>query len=147
MSAKRIVFPTDYSPPAQAALPWATALARSLGAKLLLTHVDERLPAYRLGPGYSGVSEPGLQELVKELVAIQPSDAKVDCEHRLLLGDPAQEIVQLAGDERADLIVMASHGRTGLARTLVGSVAEHVLRHAPCPVLIYKSALPAAPSV
>jgi nucleotide-binding universal stress UspA family protein len=67
-----------------------------------------------------------------------PTDPAVPYEHRMLTGTPANEIARLAQQEQAELIVMGSHGRGGLARLLVGSVAEIVMRKAPCPVLIVK---------
>ena len=67
-----------------------------------------------------------------------PSDHQLSFEHRLVMGDPATEIVRIAEEEQAELIVLGTHGRTGLSRILMGSVAEAVVRHAPCPVLIYR---------
>ncbi len=78
-------------------------------------------------------------EIRRMLEAVAPADADVKYEHRLALGVPADEIVRLATDEGVDLIVMASHGRTGFGRALMGSVAEQVMRHASCPVLILKA--------
>jgi nucleotide-binding universal stress UspA family protein len=54
------------------------------------------------------------------------------------MGDPAGEVVRIAGDEGCEMIVMGTHGRTGLTRLLMGSVAEQIVRRAPCPVLIYR---------
>ena len=79
--------------------------------------------------------------MLKEVV---PTDPQVACEHRLLTGDPAVAIARLAEEEHADLIVMGTHGRTGLTRLLMGSVAEAVVRRAPCPVLTYKQTTHAA---
>jgi nucleotide-binding universal stress UspA family protein len=67
-----------------------------------------------------------------------PSESDVQCERRLLMGDPATEIVALAEEENVDLIVMGTHGRTGIKRLLMGSVAEAVVRRASCPVFTYK---------
>ena len=72
------------------------------------------------------------------LVAVAPADADVPHEHRLLHGDPIGEIVRLAEQEHVDMIVMGTHGRTGLSRLLMGSVAEAVVRRADCPVLVVK---------
>jgi nucleotide-binding universal stress UspA family protein len=89
---------------------------------------------YAIGPGDEKVLEDSLAE-------IKPNDRHVDFEHRMLVGDPAKEIVRLAREEDADLIVIGTHGRTGIARALLGSVAEVVVRRAPCPVLAYKHPL------
>jgi nucleotide-binding universal stress UspA family protein len=68
-----------------------------------------------------------------------PKAANVDCELHLLQGHPADEIVRLASGHMVDLIVVGTHGRTGLTRVLVGSVAESIMRHAKCPVLVVKA--------
>jgi nucleotide-binding universal stress UspA family protein len=70
-----------------------------------------------------------------QLARISPTDSSVSTQHRLLEGDPAEEILKVAQGEGVDMIVMGTHGATGLTRLLMGSVAEHVLRKAPCPVL------------
>jgi nucleotide-binding universal stress UspA family protein len=72
------------------------------------------------------------------LEAVKPKDASVPFTHRLTMGDPAGEIVRIAEDEKADMIVLGTHGRTGVTRLLMGSVAEVVVRRAPCPVLVYR---------
>jgi nucleotide-binding universal stress UspA family protein len=138
MNATKVLFATDYSPASEGVMPWALALANGLGASLLIAHVDERLPSFRMGLGYSGIVEPGLEQLTKQLVAVVPTDSEVACEHRLLMGDPAQEIVQLADEEHVDVIVLGTHGRTGSLGLLMGSVAEGVSRRAKCPVIICK---------
>ena len=70
---------------------------------------------------------------------LRPTDAAVACEHRMLIGSPASEILTVAEMEAAELIIMGSHGRRGLSRLVLGSVAEAVARSAKCPVLIVKS--------
>jgi nucleotide-binding universal stress UspA family protein len=72
------------------------------------------------------------------LQAVVPTQPNVPYEHRLVTGDPAAEIVRVADDEHVDMIVLGSHGRSGLRRLLMGSVAEVVVRKAPCPVLTFK---------
>jgi len=62
----------------------------------------------------------------------------VPFEHQMTMGDPAGEVVRIAEEEQAEMIVMGTHGRTGLTRLLMGSVAEAIVRRAPCPVLIYR---------
>lgn len=136
MHAERILFPTDFSPASESALGWATSLARDTGARLLIVHVEEPPTPYVAGEyAIPEATTPAQNELAKLLAHVVPSDESVTYEHRLLLGDPAPEIVQLAKEENADLIVMGTHGRTGLSRLLMGSVAEHVVRRAACPVL------------
>jgi nucleotide-binding universal stress UspA family protein len=72
------------------------------------------------------------------LEAVKPVDPIVPFEQRLAMGDPAAEICRIAADEGAKLIVLGTHGRGGLLRLLMGSVAESILRRAPCPVLVYR---------
>ncbi len=138
MKAKKILFPTDFSHTGDAALEMATALARDTGATLLIVHTEEPTTAYGGGEFYYGMPEPATDELRKMLHKIEPTDPAVPYEHRLISGEPASAIVRLAKDEDVDMIVMGTHGRTGLSRMLMGSVAEAVVRRAECPVLTYK---------
>ena len=135
MSKAKILFPTDFSESSAAALPHATSLARARGANLIILHVSETPGALAAAGGFSGVADVNPEHDVLELEKVAPADSHVAYEHRLVRGQPADEIVQLATDEDADLIVMATHGRTGLGHLLMGSVAEAVVRKAPCPVL------------
>jgi universal stress protein A len=138
MKAKRILFPTDFSAYGQEALRWATVLARDTGATLVIAHVEEPPMAYGGGEMYFPSEEGNREELKQALVKIVPPDSKVPFEHKLLVGDPANAIVEAAEQEHADLIVIGTHGRTGLTRLLMGSVAEAVVRKAKCPVLTVK---------
>lgn len=138
MNIQKIVFPTDFSHCGDAALSFATALARDTGARLLIVHVEEPPAAYGGGELYYGLPEPAEDELRRMLLEVVPTDPAVPYEHRLVTGDPATAIVNLAEMEGADLIVMGTHGRSGLSRLLMGSVAEVVVRKAKCPVLTYK---------
>lgn len=132
---KTIMHPTDFSAPAQQALDVARSLARAHGAKLVLVAVPvPPLPAVE-----SFVPEAELQQLAeearKQLAAMAAGITDVPVEIRVIAGEPGWALVTAAQECHADLIVMGTHGRTGLRRLLMGSVAEHVLRHAPCPVL------------
>ncbi len=138
MKAKKILFPTDFSHTGDAALAMATALARDTGATLLIVHAEEAPTAYGGGELYYGIPEPATEDLRKMLHQIKPADPAVPFEHRLITGDPAHAVVRLAKDENVDMIVIGTHGRTGLSRMLMGSVAEAIVRRAECPVLTYK---------
>jgi nucleotide-binding universal stress UspA family protein len=138
MNAK-ILFPTDFSTLGQSALELATSLARDRGAKLIIAHVEEPPMAYGGGEFYYGLDEPNRDELKKMLAEVMPSDPSVEFEHRLVIGSPASAILYLAEQEGVELIVMPTHGRTGLMRVLMGSVAEEVVRKAKCPVLTVKA--------
>lgn len=138
MNANKVIFPTDFSHTGDEALALATSLARDSNATLLIVHVEESPNVYAGGEFYYGIPNPPSAELRRMLEDVKPTDAGVAFEHRFLTGDPASTIVRLAEEENADMIVMGTHGRTGLARFLMGSVAEAVVRHAKCPVLTYK---------
>jgi universal stress protein A len=140
MKAKLMIFPTDFSHCGDAALRLATSLARDTGAKLLIVHVEEPPVAYGGGEMYYGLPEPATEDLREMLAKVVPPDPNIPYEHRLITGDPSSAIATLAEEEKADLIVMGTHGRTGLTRLLMGSVAEAVVRRSPCPVLTYKEA-------
>lgn len=138
MIAKKILFPTDFSHTGDAALAMATALARDAGATLIIAHIEEAPNVYAGGEFYYGIPNPPTEELRRMLQEVKPTDPNVSYEHRLLTGDPAAAIVRLAEEEDVDLIVMGTHGRTGIVRVLMGSVAEVVVRRAKCPVVTYK---------
>lgn len=135
---KTILFPTDFSTASDAALEHAATLAKSSGASLLILHVEEPPLAYGGGELYYGIPEPDSERILKMLDDVRPKDPAVAFTHRLTMGDPAGEIVRIAGDERVEMIVLGTHGRTGVTRLLMGSVAEAVVRRAPCPVLVYR---------
>ncbi len=138
MNAKKIVFPTDFSSLSDAALQHAEALARDTGARLLIVHVEEPPMAYGGGEMYYGLPEPDRAAVEKMLAKVVPKSRDVSFEHHLLSGSPADEIVRFADNENADLIVLGTHGRTGLRRMLMGSVAEAVVRRANCSVFTFK---------
>ena len=138
MNAKVILFPTDFSTCSDSGLRHATTLAKESGAKLVILHVEEPPPAYGAGEMYYGVPDPDNPTLRRMLAAVLPTDPSVPYEHRLVIGDPASEIVAVAKEMGADLIVMGTHGRTGLKRLLMGSVAEAVVRKSLCPVITYR---------
>ena len=138
MIAKKILFPTDFSTASDAAMRYATGLAKESGATLYIVHVEEPPMAYGGGELYYGIPDPDRQELERMLSKLKPGDESIPYEHRLLIGDPAAEVVKLAETEEIDIIVLGTHGRTGIRRLLMGSVAEAIVRRAPCPVLTYK---------
>jgi nucleotide-binding universal stress UspA family protein len=141
MNVKKILFPTDFSHFGNEGLKLATSLARDNDATLFIVHVQEPTTAYGGGEMYYGLSEPNTHKLQEMLKDIVPDDPTVSYEHRLITGDPATALVRFAKDEDIDLIVMGTHGRRGVMRMLMGSVAEVVVRRAPCPVLTFKPAV------
>ncbi|NLY01949.1 MAG: universal stress protein [Rhodopirellula sp.] len=144
---KTILYATDYSETSQYALHFASLLARDNSARLLIVHVSET-EWYPVGELCH--DEPELDPRPrKRLESVVPDDPSVPFQHRMVYPiptsenvHPAAEIVQIAKEENADAIVIGTHGRTGLSRLLVGSVAESVMRQAPCSVVMIKKPNP-----
>ena len=142
----KVLLPTDFSGCANYALPYAASIARASGATIICVHVVEPIvPAV----GYTGLAEPmPLADISEQLEdsAERELPQLADCEEFkgleveqvIVHGDAAAEIVRVAGEREVDLIVVSSHGRTGLGRIIFGSTAEAVVRHASCPVLVVK---------
>jgi nucleotide-binding universal stress UspA family protein len=152
MSAIRtILHPTDFSERSESAFRLACALARDHGARLLVLHVVP--PPQSVGSGEMPVTFPlspaYREELEDQLRRFKAADPKlrVTCHTcHLEEGFAADEILRNAQAVNADLIVMGTHGRTGLGRLLMGSVAEEVVRKAACPVLTVKAPVAASTS-
>jgi nucleotide-binding universal stress UspA family protein len=139
MLIQNILHPTDFSERSEYALQLASALARDYGARLLVLHVAApTLVVYGVGM-IDSQSEKIRDEVRKKFQELQARDAKLRLETRLAVGDAAGQIVGIAREAKSDLIVMGTHGWTGLSRLLMGSVAEQVARNAPCPVLTVKT--------
>jgi nucleotide-binding universal stress UspA family protein len=146
MEIRSILLPTDFSECANYALSYAASFARQANASIICVHVIEPVvPTV----GYTGMAEPlpmadlsdQLEDSAeRELPKIAECDecAGLKVEEVVAHGDAASEIVRVARERGVDLIVISSHGRTGLGRMLFGSTAESVVRHAPCPVLVVK---------
>jgi nucleotide-binding universal stress UspA family protein len=142
LSIRTVLHPTDFSERSDFAFRLACSLARDYGARLIVLHVAEPPTVV----GSEGMLMPpvavDLQPLQDRLQQLRPRDPKVPVEHRLIQGDTATEILRVAEETKCDVIVLGTHGRTGLGRLLMGSVAEQVLRRAPCPVVTVKTPLP-----
>ena len=134
-----ILCPTDFSACAQAALPIACSLARDYGATLILLHV-RTMPVTVVGEFGALPPEPRESDetLNTRMRQCLPSNFTGVVECQIQDGDAAEEILKTAEQRHCDLIVLGTHGRSGLRRLLLGSVAEAVLRKAPCPVLTVK---------
>jgi len=143
LQLRSIVHPTDFSANSQAAWEMACALARDHGARLLLIHVEAPLASFAelgaVAPLPIPMDRVGLE---RKLAEIRPTDSNLPVTRVLLEGNEALEINKFAAENHADLIVMGTHGRTGLGRLLTGSVAETVLRKASCPVLTVRTLAP-----
>jgi nucleotide-binding universal stress UspA family protein len=130
---KKVLVATDFSPPSDAALAYGRALARTFGASLHLLHVVEN---YFLRP--TAAAPYMIQEAKTRMLDDQLTNEDRQFGARAVLqisDEPADTIAGYAKAQNIDLIVMGTHSRGGLERLLVGSVAEHVIRTAPCPVL------------
>jgi nucleotide-binding universal stress UspA family protein len=136
-----VLFPTDFSDPSLSAFPVACSLARDIGARLVILYVvppplgHDELEVRRDPEHY-------YQGLWKSLRDLQPPDGSIAVEHRLEVGEAETVILQVARETKAGLIVLGTHGRTGLSHLLMGSVAEQVVRKAPCPVLTLRTPFP-----
>jgi nucleotide-binding universal stress UspA family protein len=140
MQIRQILAPTDFSECSKQAVACAYEVAQTFGAKLVLLHVIEELPTY-IGFIPPGGASRVLKDLERQghldLAEILPAAEapEVEVAHQVVMGSPSDEIAKVAVAEKVDLIIIATHGRTGLSRLVMGSVAERVMRTAPCPVM------------
>jgi nucleotide-binding universal stress UspA family protein len=139
---RRILVPTDFSPSSAKALTYAAAFAEKFGAEVLLLHVVQDLAVFIPEAVLAcPPPTPPVEQFIKAArTALDRAIAGVEqrgftIRPEVAEGTPYEEIVCLARERDVDLIVMGTHGRTGLAHALMGSVAEKVVRRAPCPVL------------
>ncbi|HET9954403.1 MAG TPA: universal stress protein [Polyangiaceae bacterium] len=144
MGIQRILVPVDYSDSSLAALSFARDLADGFGAKLDIVHVWDR-PTYVSDAvliGH-GDSQRPIGELIREnaekdmleFLAKANLPSALANQHRLVSGDPASALLKEIEREKYDLVVVGTHGRTGFAHMLLGSVAEKLVRHSPVPIL------------
>ncbi len=134
-----LLHPTDFSDGCEAALRVARSLARDLGARLIVLHI---LPfdLYLEGRMATGLDPQGYHDSLDMIrQRLDGPDLKQPVETRLCRGYEAEEILRMAQELEADLIVMGTHGWSGLGRLLMGSTAESVLSRADCPVLVVKA--------
>lgn len=137
----RILVPTDFSPGADAALEWATHLAKPLDAQMVILHALDLTLAGAAGLPTEFAAMPAVGDLMERLrreaaEEISRLAARVPKAQTMVReGSPRALILETAKETKADLIVMGTHGRTGLAHIFFGSVAEHVVRHSRVPVL------------
>lgn len=146
---RTILAPTDFSSHAEAAVRYACALAEKFGATLHLLHVlNEVVPvgpdpmlAAVMPPEFYKESEQAAGEALTRL--LDPSWGQpASVETAVRWGVPVDTVIDYARLLKVDLIVVATHGRTGLSHVLLGSVAERIVREAPCPVLTIRDRTP-----
>ncbi len=153
MKLTRILAPTDFSKYSGFAMEWAAYLAQCMKADLLLLHVlteeEGNIVEEVIGEGAvvqipKGIRQNVVEERQKgmidqyEMVVSREIKASLKVEQMIRIGVPFLEIVRAAKEKDVDLIVLGTHGRTGLSHALIGSVAEKVVHHAHCPVLSIK---------
>jgi nucleotide-binding universal stress UspA family protein len=144
LKMKRIVVPIDFSQTSAQALPYAAALAERFGAEIILLHVIAPvplpLPFYvrrRLQKSAGRLTELAMDVQLSRLCE-EAFDEEVPSRTLVRTGAPYDEITKAASSQGADLIVLTTHGYTGLKHALLGSTAERVVRHADCPVLVVR---------
>jgi nucleotide-binding universal stress UspA family protein len=139
----RILYPTDFSELSTYALRYALSFSEAYKAKLHCLHVVDEAYQYwaamgpdgvPLGPATEDVMESAEKEM-EDFAAENLTGINVEVVKKVIIGRPFMEIIRYARAQDMDLIVLATHGRTGLSHVLLGSVAERVVRKAPCPVL------------
>ena len=136
---KTILLPFDYSEVATAAVDEALSMSHE-SSRICMLHVLVPLYAISVEPGMMidlGDDQERIESAIGGMKEMVNNPASV-IEYEARIGDPGVEIVDYAQEIGADLIVMPSHGRTGLKRLLLGSVAERVVRHAECPVMVLR---------
>ena len=142
----KIVAATDFSDDSKLALSFAEELARKFSADLIVLHVDQPLAPVMMTPELGPAMDVGAMGRIAEeqrllaqreldKIAGRLRDSGLKVKSMLKVGSPFLEILHTAQNEGADLIVLGTHGRTGLAHVLMGSVAERVVQKSPCPVL------------
>lgn len=134
---KRVLFPTDFSPYSEKGMPYAVHLCKEFGATLVLLHINDLpliLPEYL--PELSTSPTQDLEQYGKEsLERLSAQVTEVPVETMQATGRPHTEIAKIVDEQDIDLVVMPTHGRSGISHLLLGSVAEKVIRAANCPVL------------
>ena len=146
MTFTRILVATDFSLDSDSAISYSLAVAKTIRASVHIVHVvDNPLAAGVWSSEVSTTELAGLQiNLVRDAGKRLRHGIRTLDRHGLRIttevctGRPGSSIVQCARDRRSDLVIVGSHGRTGIAHLLMGSVAEYVVRHAPCPVLVIR---------
>ncbi len=142
LDVRVILHPTDFSEHSSYAFHLACSLARDYQARLVLLHVVEPPPVAYMDGLVLPIPRIDHGPTLEKLQVLKPSDPQIVVERRLVEGAPAEEILSVARDVGADLVVLGTHGRTGLGRLLMGSVAERVIHKATCPVLTVRSPYP-----
>lgn len=149
MNIQKILVPFDFSEYSEKACNWAIAMAEKWRARILLLHVVPRpsYPPVLMGAHFNAADfETGLQTEAEERAKAfiqKTAHGRVPIDVKVLIGEPSSDLCKIAEEEQFDMVIMGSHGRTGLGHMLLGSVAERVVRLSPCPVLVVGKKAPA----
>ena len=137
ISFKNILYPTDFSRYSDAALPFASSLARKYGSKVFAVHVVSLSPFPDTLPtqAWRALAAQGIRDAREGLRKIDPQWVGIPHESLIRKGDVWKELAKILEAKEVDLIVCGTHGRTGISKVLIGSIAEKICRHATCPVL------------
>jgi len=135
----RILLATDLSPASAGATDQALGLARTLGAELLVVSVIDSATPQSPGPVARMDQRRAAREFAAQAIVVQGRRIGVGVAFLVWEGEPGAAIVEAAQSEGADMVIVGTHGRNRVERIVLGSVSDHVVRHAPCPVLIVRS--------
>jgi nucleotide-binding universal stress UspA family protein len=134
---KNVLYATDFSGHSNAALPYALSIARKYGSKVFAVHVVSLSPFPSSSPtiAWQALASQAVREAKEAMTKLEPQLEGIP--HKVLIrkGDIWKELSRIVDEERIDLIVVGTHGRAGVSKVLMGSVAERIFRQAPCPVL------------
>ncbi|WP_457574478.1 universal stress protein [Desulfolithobacter sp.] len=138
----KIIIPVDFSSVTTKVVDYATGVADKLGAHVIFFHVVNDFKGYEMmlvHPSFNQMIEDLKKESTAKIEALveDHKDLKEGAEGRIAVGDAVEEIIALAKAEKADMIIIGTHGTKGLEKILMGSTAEKVVKKAPCPVLTF----------
>jgi nucleotide-binding universal stress UspA family protein len=141
---QKILFPIDFSESSEQYIPWVVTLAKTFEATVYLISVTPDMSSFATfyAPhasikGFQKEIMEGAEKKMKEFIALHLKGLP-KVETRLPTGKADEKILEVAKQEKVDMIIMGSHGRTGLERTIFGSIAEKVIKNSPCPVLVIR---------
>ena len=136
---RRILLATDLSAASEGATEQALRLASDLRAELLIVSVIDPASPFPGGPSIARMDQRrAAREAAAQAIVVRGRIARVPTRFLVWAGEPGPSIMEAATAEAADLIVVGTHGRSRVGRLVLGSVSDHVVRHAPCPILIVR---------
>lgn len=137
VSFENILCATDFSPHSDAALPYALSIARKYGSKVFVAHVISLFPFSTSSPteAWQALAAQAVREAKEAMASLEPQWKGIPHEALIRRGDIWAELSEIIDEKGIDLLVVGTHGPTGVSKVLMGSVAEKIFRQAPCPVL------------